>query len=82
MAIESGRILDLIAQGVREYRSDGGTAWTFHHVMTSEDRLAFDLFLVRMGDELAYQAGSTEGRFAERVRRMVALEEIDELTRA
>ena len=82
MAIESGRILDLLAQGVREYRRDGGTAWTFHHVMTSEDRLGFDLFLVRMKDDLAYQPGSTESRFAERVRRMATLAETGELIRA
>ncbi|KKM64980.1 hypothetical protein LCGC14_1495900 [marine sediment metagenome] len=81
MATETGRILDLIAQGVREYRRDGGTAWTFHHVMTSEERLAFDRFLCETGDELAYRVGSTESRFHERVRRMVTLEEVSELTR-
>ena len=33
------------------------------------------LFLVRMGDELAYEPGTTEHRFRERVRRMAVLAE-------
>ena len=71
MTVESGRILDLLADAVSGYKREGesGSAWTFFH-MSADERLAFDLFLVRMGDELAYQAGTTESRFRERVRRM------------
>jgi hypothetical protein len=42
--------------------------------MTAADRLAFDLFLVKTKDPLAYEAGTTESRFRRRVMAMVALE--------
>ena len=83
MAVESSRILDLLADAVSSYRREGeqGIAWTFHHAMTADERLAFDVFLVRMGDELAWQAGTTESRFRERVRRMAVLADTGQLTR-
>jgi hypothetical protein len=70
--VTTGRILDLLADACSRYRLEGsrGVSWTFDS-MTPRERLAFDLFLVKMGDELAYQAGTTEFRFRERVRRMV-----------
>ena len=75
-AVTTNEVLDLLASAVNAtLRGDEGAAsWTFHHGMDDTGRVAFDLFLVRMGDELAYQAGTCESRFLERVRRMVALE--------
>lgn len=71
MPVTEGRLLDKLAEAVQRYKQEGtrGTDWTYDH-MSAEERLAFDLFLVRVGDELAYQAGSPESRFRERVRRM------------
>lgn len=66
--------MDLLAGAVDSAKHDGldsATSWTWHHRMSAADRLAFDLFLVRTGDELAWRAGSPESRFRERVRRMV-----------
>jgi hypothetical protein len=79
-SVTSGRILDLLADAVSRYKQDGdrGVAWTFQW-MTDEERIAFDLFLVRMKDELAYQPGTCENRFRERVRRMVVLSETGKL---
>lgn len=70
--VTTARILDLIAEACE--RVSGGDAsgdrWVFTR-MTAHERVAFDLFLVRTGDELAYRAGSVESRFFARVRRMV-----------
>ncbi len=41
--------------------------------MSAQEKLRFDLFLVRMNDELAWQAGPPEDRFRTRVLRMAAL---------
>jgi hypothetical protein len=73
MAVTESRILDLIADACKRERTPGcgGAAWTFLH-MTEQERLAFDLFLVRTGDSLAFEPGTTEYRFRERIRRMVA----------
>lgn len=70
--VPSSRILDLLTGAANRYKSEGkqGSDWIFFH-MSDAERLAFDLFLVKMGDELAYQPGTTEYRFTERVRRMV-----------
>lgn len=69
--VSSSRILDLLAEGVSRYQQEGrqGVDWTLLH-MTTAERVAFDLFLVRMNDELAWEAGTVEHRFHERVRRM------------
>lgn len=42
--------------------------------MGDTDRLAFDLFLVRMNDPLAFEAGTCEQRFETRVLSMAELE--------
>jgi hypothetical protein len=66
--VTSGRILDLLADAVSRYRREGqrGVDWTLMH-MSAEERTAFDLFLVRMKDPLAWQPGTTEFRFRARV---------------
>ena len=48
---------------VAQARKRGDAAWQFHHVMTADDREAFDAYLVRLGYPLAYQPGTTESRF-------------------
>ena len=71
---DNGRALDLLAQACERARREGFDAaisWTYHMQMSAQDRLDFDCFLVRMKDELAYQAGTPESRFRERVRRMI-----------
>lgn len=72
LQVTEGRILDLLAEGCTRFKAEGGRgiAWTFMH-MTRQERVAFDLFLVRTKDALAYQAGTVESRFTTRVRRMV-----------
>lgn len=71
MATSVSRILDLLVEAVKRYKQEGnrGIDWTFDH-MTQDERLAFDLFLVRMNDPLAYEAGTCEYRFRTRVLRM------------
>ena len=74
---DNGRALDLLAQACQRAKIAGvesAVSWTYHFCMTAQDRLDFDCFLVRMNDELAYQAGTTESRFRERVRRMVEVQ--------
>lgn len=67
-SISTSRILDKLCEAVCRYNLEGtrGIAWTFDH-MTAAERLAFDLFLVRMRDALAWQPGTTEARFTARV---------------
>lgn len=71
--VTEGRILDLIADACTRYKQEGqrGIDWTFHMSMSAREKLAFDIFLVRTGDELAWEAGTVEHRFTTRVRRMV-----------
>jgi len=74
-SVTEGRILDLLAHAAhmaRDQGLDAAVGWVWSRMMTPRERLAFDLFLVRVGDELAWKAGSPESRFRERVRRMVA----------
>ena len=74
MPTTTGRILDLLADAVTRAKLDGldsAVSWTWFQCMSRDEHLAFDLFLVRMGDELAWQPGSPESRFRERVRRML-----------
>lgn len=74
MNVSTSRILDLIADACHRVKhgDPDGAMWTWFHCFTAEERLAFDLFLVKMNDELAYRAGSPESRFRERIRRMTA----------
>ena len=74
MQVTTSRILDCLADACQRAKNDGldsAIAWVWHRCMSADERLAFDLFLVKMKDELAWQAGSPESRFRERVRRMV-----------
>lgn len=48
--------------------------WAYQRI-----RVGFDYFLVRMDDELAYQAGSPQSRWVERVTRMAHLARTGEL---
>jgi len=66
------QILNFLTDAVHRYLREGdqGIAWTFHQCMTSDDRLRFDLWLVEMKDRLAWQPGSTEWRFKQRVKAM------------
>lgn len=69
-------IIDFLTQASsRVLRGDAnGIDWVFFHCMDQQARLAFDLFLVRTDDPLAYEVGTTEYRFKTRVNRMVELE--------
>ena len=72
---DNGRALDLLAYACKSAAHDGleaAISWTYHRVMSAQDRLDFDCFLVRTNDPLAYEAGTPEYRFGARVRRMVA----------
>lgn len=80
MPISSSRILDLLAAAVADERNGRrlGQPHVYNYrrtfdAMTADERLAFDLFLVKMRDELAYEAGTVEHRFRTRVRRMADL---------
>jgi len=69
-------MLDWLAATVARAKREGldrAVMWEYVLHSTDRARLAFDLFLVRTGDSLAYEAGSPESRFRERVRRMLAL---------
>jgi hypothetical protein len=69
-------ILDFLAEAVNaELRGDpNGWSWVWFYRMTAIDRLGFDLFLVKMRDPLAYEAGTPENRFRRRVLAMVQAE--------
>ena len=77
--VTTSRILDCLADAVTRYKVEGarGAQWTWFQGMTADEHLAFDLFLVRMGDELAYQAGSPESRWLTRVARMAGMPEVN-----
>ena len=71
---DNGRVLDMLADACARAKRDGidsAIAWTYHRVMTAQDRVDYDCYLLRTRDALAYQAGTTESRFREHVRRMV-----------
>ena len=78
--VTESRILDLLTTAVHATLrgAEDGASWTFMH-MTLAERLAFDLFLVRVKDPLAYEAGTTERRFKTRVARMAHLARTGEL---
>lgn len=66
--VTEARIPDLLATACAAYRERGaGFGWSW----TKPEALAFDLFLVRTGDALGFEAGTPECRFRARVRRMV-----------
>lgn len=71
--VTEGRILDCIADACNRLRKGdpAGIQWAWFQGMTEDEHLAFDLFLVRTGDPLAYVAGSPFSRFDSRVRAMV-----------
>jgi len=84
--ITAGRILDLLVHAASDERlgMTVGPAHVYNYrrtfdAMTTAERLAFDLFLVRTKDALAYEAGTVEHRFATRVRRMAVLAETGKL---
>jgi len=72
----SDTTLDYLAQAAqRVLRGDqDGINWVWHRVMSSDDHLKFDGFLVQTDDPLAYQAGTPMSRFSQKVLRMVELE--------
>ena len=71
----TGRIMDLITTAVHLHLGlvVDGIFQTFA-TMDSRERLAFDLFLVRMDHAQAYQAGTVEERFRNVVLRHAELE--------
>ena len=72
MSVSTSRILDVIAAGCQAYHAAGteGIARAFGF-FNEREVLAFDLFLVRMGDDLAHMSESPLERFTARVKRMV-----------
>jgi len=78
--VTEARILDLLTQAAARVLGgdESGVSWVFMH-MTRAERLAFDLFLVRTKDSMAWEAGTTERRFRTRVERMVHLTRTGEL---
>ena len=74
--------LDHLAAAVRHCEVYGETAAAdyFHNRMDDAARLKFDGFLVRMNDELAYEAGTCERRFKTRVIRMLRLKQTGQLS--
>jgi hypothetical protein len=73
MSVTSGRIMDLLAEACMRARIEpiDDACTRVFRCMTDAERLAFDFFLVRTGDPLAYEPGTTEHRFRTRVRRMI-----------
>jgi hypothetical protein len=71
--VTEGRILDCIADACNRIRKGdpAGAQWVWFQCMTADEHLAFDLFLVRVDDPLAYVAGHPFTRFDRRVRAMV-----------
>jgi len=71
MSVSTSRIMDLLTEAASRMKREGtrGVEWVFDH-MSSDEKLAFDLFLVRMKSPLAYQAGTVEYRFKEETRRL------------
>lgn len=64
-------ILDLLADTVKHVKLYGASeARNVYARLPNSLRMAFDLFLVRTKDPLAYEAGTGEHRFCTRVERM------------
>ncbi len=68
------KTLDYLADAVQRGLRGEDFMWTWFRVMDSDARLKFDGFLVQTDDPLAYQAGSPESRFRQKVEHMVKLE--------
>lgn len=73
------RILDLLSQAVQAARDAGPSpadrrdaALEVFAELSIREKVGFDFFLVRMGDELAEVSGPVEDRWVERVLRMAA----------
>lgn len=67
----NAEILDWLALTVKRVRVYGlGEAKRAFLAERDYMRVGFDLFLVRMKDPLAWQAGTPESRFEQRVERM------------
>jgi hypothetical protein len=66
-------ILDRIASSCASVKvygiAEASNIWC--RQMSATERRAFDLFLVRTGDPLAYEAGTGESRFVRRITSMV-----------
>lgn len=84
--VTESRILDLLAAAVQDERNGmrRGEPHVYNwrrvfFLMTTLERVAFDLFLVRTKDQLAYEPGTVENRFRERVQRMAKLAEFGTL---
>lgn len=62
------KMLDIVTGAVAQYRVYGrrGISEAFDQ-MSQEERVAFDLWLVKVGDQLAQHAGTVESRFTARV---------------
>jgi len=71
-----GEIIGFMAQAARRVLNGDsrGIEWVFFQCMDETARVAFDLFLVRTKDPLAYEAGTVEYRFKAKVQRIVDLE--------
>lgn len=67
-------MLDALSDAVARARQNGGVydSWTWNHAMTWQDHVTWDLWLVRVGDPLAWEPGTPESRFRRRVESMVA----------
>ena len=76
-AVTEGMILDHLAAAIARAKVYGRTDIRSYFCLhlSSEVRVAFDLFLVRTKDPLAFEAGSCEQRFFTRVSRMLDLTE-------
>lgn len=82
--MESSTILDVLgraATAIRGLPTEEAevVATSWWGTFSTEERVAFDLFLVKMGDELAFSYGTPFSRFFERVRRMAHLAETGEV---
>ena len=73
---ESMNTLDFLSDAAnRVLNGDAsGISWTWHQLMNANDRLAFDLWLVKANDPLAHQPGTPWSRFVCKVNRMAELE--------
>jgi len=66
-------ILDHIAHAVKRGQAEGveGIRAYFREQMTDVDHLRFQQFLVKMSDDVAWMAGTTERKFVTRCERML-----------
>lgn len=69
-------MLDYVTQAAsRTLKGDSqGISWVWHHMMSSDDHVKFDLWLVKTEHPLMYEPGTPESRFQRLVGEMVAKE--------